>query len=176
MDWAAKWYQERFDEKADPESYDPLAVVAESHERVVRMNRILAAIRTGHPESTLPVLRHLRTAYWQTFLAYRAHDAKFHRGWAVPEWLDPMAVKPATTTAVRTFSIEAWLSKDRWAAATLFSTQLTVFHALNGSEDGMRRSVRRQFNTTATLYVYEAERLAWALDPDRDRPKAGMVG
>lgn len=164
MDWAANYYEGKLDAKADPESYDPLAVVEHHLGSVLRMNRILSALRTeDHPESSMPVVRHLRTAYWQTFLAYKAHDGKFHRQWDVPDWIDPLAIEPAKTPA-KMWSIEDWLSNERHDGQALFSTQLTVFRALT---DGMRRSVRRIYNTTATLYVYECERINWAMDPER---------
>lgn len=160
MDWAANWYKAELDAKVDPESYDPLAVAEGQLALIVKLNRILTSVRPGvHPEGAMPVIRRIRNAYWQTYKVYRQHNEKLRRGWDVPKWDDPFAVEAAKSPA-KAWSVEAWLRKERHEAQHLFSTQLTVFHARN---DVMRRSERRIFNTTATLLVFECERLTWAL-------------
>lgn len=165
MDWAANRYEAGLDAGADQASYDPLAT-AEAHlSLVLRMNRILTAVRPGaHPEGEMPVIRRIRTAYWQTYKVWRQHNIKFRRGWDImPEWDDPFDINAAKSPA-KVWSVETWLKEDRSAAQAAFSTQLTVFHDRNAD---MRRVERRIYNTTGTLYVFEVERLDWALDPDR---------
>lgn len=165
MDWAANYYKAELDAQIGPADYDPLAS-AEAHlTLVLRFNRILAAVRPGaHPDGSLPVIRRIRTAYWDTYKCWRQHDSKMRRGWDIPDWEDIQAVEAAKSPA-KNWSVEEWLRGDRFAAQRAFSTQLSVFRDRTAD---MKRSERRIYNTTATLYVFECQRLNWALDPDRD--------